>query len=100
MTYVLSIVGGLIAIVGNVAVKRWVASGSPWMLIVGIALYAACGGIWAAMLRRGTLSSCATIWLATDLLLAVATGCIVYGEKLGPRQIASVVFLFVGLLLG
>lgn len=101
MTYLLCVAGGLLAVCGDVAFKRWAANDSLSMLALGIALYTTDACVWASILKRGTaLSAGAVVWSATGLLLAIVAGCFIYGERPGARQIVSAAFVFVGLLLG
>lgn len=100
MTFALCILGGVLAVAGDVAFKRWAANDSLSMLAVGIVLYATDACVWAAILKRGTaLSAGAVIWSATGLLLAIVAGRFLYGEQLTPRQIVSAALVLVGLLL-
>lgn len=100
MTACLCILGGLLAVCGDVVCKRWADGGAPWVLVAGCGVYAVDACVWAAILRRGILLSVGAVaWSATSLLMGFLAGIAIYGERPPARKCAGAVFALLGVLM-
>lgn len=102
MTLVLCALGAALAVAGDVSFKRWAdhAAHPVLPLAVGLLLYSLDACVWAAILRRGIMLSLGAVaWSATGLVLAIAAGVLLYGERLSARQSVGALLVLLGMVL-
>ncbi len=100
-TYLLCVIGGCLAVVGDVFFKHWAIDPSRrGAFIAGVLTYTTDAFVWAAILRRGmALSVGAVLWSAVALLMSVLAGMVVYAERLSVQQGFGVAFVLAGIVL-
>jgi drug/metabolite transporter (DMT)-like permease len=85
---------------GDYFAKVWVLRSSWSIAALALAFYAAASVAWMLSLRQyGQLATLGVVFSAISLVACVATGMLIFGEHISPRQIVGLVLALLACLL-
>lgn len=96
-----SLFTALVVILGDVAIKIAAdrASLKSLHMATGITLYAASAVLWFFAMRHVTLGQAAVAYSMLTLIALFAIGAFYFGEPIGKRELAGVVFALAAMAL-
>lgn len=100
--YAACLAATLVVTVGDYFVKKAADAGlgfTSWQFLLAFAFYASSSVLWLVVLRHVSLAQMGVAFSAFSLLLLVAMGVILFGEKLALREYLGIACAIAAMVL-